>query len=234
MQEPHVEEAVITIRTVLDEYSGYRRARVAVAFSGGKDSIVLAHLVATQLAAVPCKVRPALVHFDVGASEAFHDSREAAELRAHISETMRDPRYTSLFDTSIVNDTCSLRQSVAQFVGDPPRVDVIFMGTRHGDPAAATLSQLLAPTSTGWPCFTRAMPLLHWTNRDIWAYIDAHALRYPAFYSRGFTSAGTGKDDAPHPSLRIANTDMYRHARELDDAENERAGRAPQPELSTA
>jgi 3'-phosphoadenosine 5'-phosphosulfate sulfotransferase (PAPS reductase)/FAD synthetase len=224
-----VDRARATIRSILSAYSGAKRARVALAFSGGKDSIVLLHLVTDELAKASSVSgspgRPTLVYFDVAPQTAFDDTLEAVELRAHISGTLRDPVYTAFFDTAIVGHSTSLRQSVATFVGEPSRFDLIFMGTRQTDPAGATLREPLVPTSSDWPRFLRAMPLLTWTNRDIWAYIDAHGLPYPGLYSRGFTSIGDTRTDRPHPALYNHDTGAYRHARELVDTADERAGR---------
>ena len=226
----NVDAARRVIRSILSQYSGKARCRVALAFSGGKDSIVLLHLVTRELAAMAATSvldcgRPTFVYFDVAPHATFEDTLEATELRAHISATLRDLAYTTFFDTAIVNDSTSLRQSVATFVGAPSRFDVIFMGTRSTDPSAATIREPLAPTSSNWPRFLRAMPLLTWSNSDIWAYIDAHDLPYPALYSRGYTSIGDTRSDRPHPALYVKDTGTYRHARELAHAENERAGR---------
>lgn len=224
-----IAHAKSVIQSVLNDYRGVARSRVALAFSGGKDSIVLLHLVTEALASATATedhARPTLVYFDVSSHATFEDTREATELRAHISATLRNLQYTTFFDTAIVNHSTSLRQSVAAFVDEAaPRFDVIFMGTRSTDPAAATIRDPLARTSTGWPDFIRAMPLLKWSNSDIWRYIDENTLPYPALYSRGFTSIGDARVDLPHPALYVKDTGNYRHARELTHAEDERAGR---------
>lgn len=218
-----------TIQTILGKYSGAARSRVALAFSGGKDSIVLLHLVKEALTAATRpedRTRPTLVYFDVSPHVAFEDTREAVELRAHISATLRNTDYTTFFDTAIVNHSTSLRDSVAAFVGEPAsRFDVIFMGTRSTDPAATTIREPIAITSSGWPRFLRAMPLLSWTNSDIWRYIDTHGLPYPSLYTRGFTSIGDTHSDRPHPALYIEDKGIYKHARELLPTQDERAGR---------
>jgi len=44
----------------------------------------------------------------------------------------------------------------------------IFMGTRKGDPDAATLTGHFSPSSPGWPSFLRVCPLLEWTPSMVW------------------------------------------------------------------
>jgi FAD synthetase len=98
----------------------------------------------------------------------------------------------------------------------------IFMGQREGDPSAAT--EPFSVTSPGWPAIVRINPLLHWTYRQVWEYLDEHSVPYCPLYARGYTSLGQTTNTVPNPTLARGDG-SFRHARELEREEDERAGR---------
>lgn len=192
------------IRNALKTYKG----SLAVAFNGGKDGCVVLDLLHRL---DPCALSNMLVvHF------AMPD--EFPQLAEFVAETRK--RYNlARFQAVSCND---IRTGVVTCLADNPDVRAFITGRRSTDPYAE--QSHCTPSTQGWPVFMRISPILHWTYRDVWHYLRAFQVPYPALYDAGFTSLGSQSSTCRNPALRRADG-TYAPAFELNDAAQERAGR---------
>lgn len=167
-------------------------ARMAIAFSGGKDCVALLHVMESagvNLSRITC------VYWQ--SDEAWPEVVEAVH-----AETAR--RQLSLLvlplppaDTSADRYRLGL-EALRQCM---PRVECLFVGTRRTDPHGHSqfASGALQPTSPGWPPFLRCAPLLDWTTDDVWRLIRANALPVCSLYTtHGHSSLGDTRGEHRH------------------------------------
>jgi len=102
------------------------------------------------------------------------------------------------------------------------------LGTRKNDPNAGSQG-IYAPSSHYMPPFLRVNPILDWTYGNVWYFLRLFNLPYCCLYDEGYTSLGTVKDTLPCPALKKENSDgneeEYWPAYMLKDWDLERAGR---------
>lgn len=61
-----------------------------------------------------------------------------------------------------------MRDALAAYLADMPRLKAVFVGTRRTDPHGAKLTHF-DPTDEGWPAFVRVHPVIDWHYAEIWA-----------------------------------------------------------------
>ncbi len=165
-----------------------RRGRIAVSFSGGKDSTVLLDLVRTIQNDAPA------VWFDSGAE--FDATRAIC---ARYSATVIHPAFTvtdiwkqmgygghaRLNPEARINLQRVLIDEPAERALRQFSACVSAIGIRADESAARRKSAqyhgAIYRTLAG---YVRLCPLLDWTARDIWAYIASRGLAYNAAYDR--------------------------------------------------
>jgi 3'-phosphoadenosine 5'-phosphosulfate sulfotransferase (PAPS reductase)/FAD synthetase len=54
---------------------------------------------------------------------------------------------------------------------DEHGISAILMGNRRTDPWSDNL-KYIDQSSPGWPVFTRVFPILDWTYKDVWAFLQ--------------------------------------------------------------
>jgi FAD synthetase len=197
------------ITRAFDEFG----AGLGVCVSGGKDALVVADIAIRTHAAQGRAFPLSFYHFEL--------PRAFPEIAAALA---RIDRHWGIRVTRV--RAPSLRAGLAAAVARDG-VRAVLLGTRATDPAAH--SEPFAETSPGWPRATRVCPILRWSFRDIWAYIDAAGLPVCSLYERGFTSIGDADTTCPNPRIARPGGAGYRHARELADELAERSGRGARP-----
>lgn len=194
----------------------------AIAFSGGKESVVLLHLIDKVIKENPRLSdgkRPTLVMF----CEEKHKASAMADALLQFTKRLVSTVY-SQYDFDIVNCT-SIKEGISSFQIVHPRIKTFFMGTRLSDSATlASIGKAIVANSSDWPAMVRVMPLFFWSYNDVWAYIDRNDLLYPLPYTQGYTSLSQGDDCRPNPLLRKEDG-SFAHARELKDKSTERKDR---------
>ncbi|WFD35747.1 FAD synthase [Malassezia cuniculi] len=232
-------EAVQTCERALETYGA---ANCALSFNGGKDCIVLAHILAAVLRrkAPNTEGIPKLHGLYVACASPF------PELEDFI-------RYSSSQATGYNIDLTwskgDIRDVLADWTGQNTtysgvshrHIRAMFIGVRRIDPHGAALA-LESPCDPDWPPMMRIHPILNWEYADIWAFLrspvlatnlevsaqgvtggGSHGVPYCILYDRGYTSLGSTFNTRPNPLLEQSGE--YAPAYELQDASAERAGR---------
>ncbi len=195
-------EAVHVIRECAAECE-----RPALLFSGGKDSIVLAHLAIKAFA--PAGLPFPLMHVDTG-----HNFPEVIEYRdryvADIDERLIVASVQDSIDQGRVQDevgprssrnrlqTTTLLDAIAEH-----RFDACFGGARRDEERSRAKERFFSHRDAfgqwdprnqrpePWTIYNtklragehfRVFPLSNWTEIDIWAYIEQEGLRLPSIY----------------------------------------------------
>jgi sulfate adenylyltransferase subunit 2 len=179
--------------------------RPALLFSGGKDSIVLAHLCHRAFMQMPCP----LLHIDTGHNfpetlefrDFFVKKYEARLIVAHVEDSIR--RGTA-HEESGPNPSRNAAQSVTllEAVAEH-RLDGLLGGARRDEEKARAKERFFSHRDANgqwrpkeqrpefWNLVNashqpgehfRIFPLSNWTEMDIWRYIQRHQLEVPALY----------------------------------------------------
>lgn len=211
----HLDHALSLIGNVFESISP---EQCAIAFSGGKESIVLLHLV-YEVLQTKYGYQPWPRCF------MYCDKRESImgmSLKKFAQRHLSTPGYTR-FQLDMIEST-SLREGLEDYTRMYPKIRTFFIGTRSSDPSGSKATGPLEKNTDGWPELTRVMPLFSWQYHQVWDYIDNHELSYPSAYKDGFTSLGLDDGARPNPKLRKSDG-SYGHARELKEKEAERDSR---------
>lgn len=193
-------EAVHIIREVVAEFD-----RPAMLFSGGKDSVVMAHLAAKAF--FPGTVPFPLVHIDTGHNfpEVLQYRDEAVErlkvrlVVGSVQDYIDDGRLQERADgTRNPLQTLPLLETIAE-----NRFDAVFGGGRRDEDKARAKERVISlrdefgqwdPRSQRpelWNLYNgrhrpgqhvRAFPLSNWTELDVWRYIEREDIPLPSLY----------------------------------------------------
>ena len=179
--------------------------RPALLFSGGKDSIVLAHLCYKAFQGLPCP----LLHIDTG-----HNFPETLEFRDRFAKEMGAQLLIARVEESLLKGTVqeesgprpsrnaaqstTLKEAIAHY-----RLDGLLGGGRRDEEKARSKERFFSHRDqhSQWkpkeqrPEFWslvnaerhpgehfRIFPLSNWTELDIWRYIQRHEIELPDLY----------------------------------------------------
>ncbi|MGO1727536.1 sulfate adenylyltransferase subunit CysD [Glutamicibacter ardleyensis] len=193
-------ESIHIIREVLAEFEN-----PGLLFSGGKDSVVVLHLLAK--AVFPARVPIPVVHIDTG-----HNFGEVLKFRdqvvaryglnlvvGSVQEYIDRGELTELPDGT----RNRLQTRVLLDTIEANRFDVVFGGARRDEDKARAKERILSlrdefgvwdPRNQRpeiWNLYNgrhapgghvRAFPISNWTERDIWAYINQEQIELPPIY----------------------------------------------------
>jgi FAD synthetase len=183
--------------------------RIAIAFSGGKDGLVILHLVYTALRNIKMKVLVYALNIN---SSPFDIYIEDAIKRS--SERLSD-RLT--FHTIKCESFVSGLHSI---VSIDPKLSAIIMGRRNDDLKNGSVLPIAELTTPPYPMLWRIYPIREWSYQSVWKYIKHHNLPYCVLYDKGYSSLGNNKESSvPNPELN------GRPADELVSMGTERFGR---------
>ena len=240
-QDSYVSGPISSALNCLDHaYRLYGPESVICSFNGGKDAVVILHLVRAAHAHYyrsqkqQDPVRPRVIYFEH--SNEFPDilsflreSVDRYDLEMLAFET--GTKFAEGLEVLVKQNFPSsmLLQQVDQAVSFPL---AFVLGTRTTDPNAGNQGQF-APSSHYMPPFMRVNPVLEWTYGHVWHFLRLFQLPYCCLYDQGYTSLGTVKNTVPCPALAVAGGTEYSNssipkywpAYMLRDWDQERGGR---------
>lgn len=212
---PRIERALAVLSDALRVFGP---DAVYASFNGGKDAVVIVHLLRAARAALGSSRLPRLVYFDT--------TDDFDEVRQFVYDTCDD--LAADFVVEKLERDVGFVAGLSTLVDRArPRTLAFVLGTRKGDPNSGE-QQAFEPSSEWMPPFMRVNPILDWSYQDIWAFLRYFQLPYCSLYDRGYTSLGSKSTTLPNPALCV-DDGTYRPAYELSDAALERAGRQESP-----
>lgn len=189
---------------------------IGIAFNGGKDSTVMLHIITSMYPEHPF---PVYYHLDV--DDTFEEEMEFVLERIPILY----PKLVVSVHRTDGNSTAALKD----FLSKNPFIKLMMIGLRASDTTSDVAMQEFMETEDPYPAgIIRCHPLLSFSYRNIWTYIDWYGLEYCSLYDKGFSSIGAKSTTKPNPSLISNNTTTipnYKGARFLVKEEDERLGR---------
>jgi FAD synthetase len=202
-----VEKSLKVINQALNKYE-----HVSLSFNGGKDSIVIFHLLRFAL---HCRNKTlddvTIIHFTTNNS--------FKEMDDFINETCK----TYKFKLVRIDGTKGIKEGLKNLLFDYPDIDCVIQGVRRTDPHGEKLDYF-TETDKSWPKLMRVSPILDWSYRDVWTFLKNLGIPYCSLYDQGYTSLGTRVDTFPNDALKIAPNEFL-PAWQLQDGKLERAGR---------
>jgi FAD synthetase len=194
-------------------FTRYGSEEVSVCYNGGKDCIVMLHLVHA-------------VHQRKFAGKRLNslyirEPNTFQEVDIFITE--------SILKYNLENKTISkpMKAALKQLLDEDKAVQATVLGTRDGDPGAE-YQDAFSPTDGDWPKIMRVNPILRWRYQDVWTFLRGLSVPYPSLYDQGYTSLGNPENTQPNPALRFSDdkgVSRYHPAYMLEDGSLERQGR---------
>eukprot|EP01105_Mastigella_eilhardi_P024537 TRINITY_DN642_c0_g1_i1.p1 TRINITY_DN642_c0_g1~~TRINITY_DN642_c0_g1_i1.p1 ORF type:complete len:233 (+),score=60.54 TRINITY_DN642_c0_g1_i1:95-700(+) len=157
---------------IADTLCSYGANQLAFSFNGGKDAVVVLHLLNTLLRHIASGGVHQLtaVYFD------GHD--EFPEVTQFID--LCELRY----GLRVIRVGAGIKQGLAEVLAVHP-FQAIFLGTRRTDPHGANLGDF-ALTDPGWPRLMRIFPIIDWGYHDVWDFMQAENVPYCSLYDAGY------------------------------------------------
>jgi phosphoadenosine phosphosulfate reductase len=174
-------------REIIREAYGKFGKDVALAFSGGKDSTTLLHLVRTCFDGdLPWKI----FTLDTGA--------EFAEIKQFMEKLAREWGFDIIvLRNNEIADSATFPKDKAACCYQRKVIPVnkaiidhnlkaLMTAVRWDEQAARVNEQFFAPRDK--PPHVRVQPILHFREIDVWSYIKKHSLPYCDLYKKGYRS----------------------------------------------
>jgi len=212
--DPHMREVVEGSLKVVEEcFARFPPESVSVCYNGGKDCIVMLHLVHAYFQK----------HFPDKQLKSFYISEEKTfpELDQFLTSSVAAYNLqNSVFQGP-------LKPGLGRMIAEDPSIQATVLGVREGDPGSCYISTF-SPTDGDWPKMMRVHPVLAWQYADVWTFLRALSIPYPVLYDQGYTSLGNPENTVRNPAL--AYTDplgetRFHPAHMLKDPAMERKGR---------
>jgi FAD synthetase len=184
--------------------------KLGFAFNGGKESTIVFDMV--------IKYIPRTVMSDIKFFYMPHD-HDFPDLHNFIMKIVNNHDIELLEYKTVKDAITDLKNKYG--------IDAILMGSRKTDPGCNDLN-IFSPTDEGYPNIIRINPIIDWSYRGVWEYIDNHNLEVCSLYNMGYTSIGNKTNTFPNYLLFNSNgngNDRYIHAKYLPDGTRERIGR---------
>lgn len=209
-KDSYVSPAIQSALNTLDHaYRLYGPSSVICSFNGGKDAVVILHLVRAIHAKYynstgETPIRPRSVY--------FNNDNEFSEVTSFLEESVNAYDLDMVAFESGVGFAAGLDILVKNNYIQGSAVNVLPMafvlGTRESDPNAMGQDSF-CPSSHWMPPFMRVNPVLNWNYGLVWHFLRLFKLPYCSLYDEGYTSLGTTKDTHPCPALEVNRGDGH-------------------------
>lgn len=195
------------IQVLMDALRLYGPDAVVGSYNGGKDAVVIFHLLRACVAEYSrqknIKVAPKVIYFD--------KEDEFDEVRDLVQNTC-----TKYNVDLITFNNMGFVEGLTRLITDAAGKPMAFvLGTREGDPNSGGQTYF-TPSSDWMPPFMRVNPIIDWNYGTIWKFLLGYKLPYPSLYDRGYTSVGGKRDTLPNPFL-LREDGSYNPAHMLSD-----------------
>jgi len=203
-KDSYVSPAIQSALNTLDHaYRLYGPNSVICSFNGGKDAVVILHLVRAIHAKYynstgETPIRPRAVY--------FNNNDEFSEVTSFLEESI------NMYDLDMVafehgvgfSDGLDIlvKNNYVQGTAEVVVPMAFVLGTRESDPNAVGQDSF-CPSSHWMPPFMRVNPILDWNYGLVWHFLRLFKLPYCSLYDQGYTSLGTIKDTHPCPALAV-------------------------------
>lgn len=186
MEMPLEEKERYSKRIIQEAYERYGKD-MAIAFSGGKDSTTLLHLVKTTFdSRIPWKV------FTLDTTVEFKEIREfihkvAEEWNLELVSLRNDEALKTIEIAKDKAECCYLLKAVPinKAIVDYG-IKALMTAVRWDEQEARVNEEFFTPREN--PKHMRVQPILHFKEIDIWAYIKKHNIPYCELYKKGYRS----------------------------------------------
>ncbi len=152
---------------------GLSYGRCGIAFSGGKDSTVILHLVRQIDPSVPCIFLDHGRHFPE--TYEFVDTIENVQT---ISKTDWEPDPEACCGFAKID---LIQKAIREL-----ELDTLFVGIRRDEHPARNIRRYKETFSD----HTRVYPILDWTVEDVWDFLNRKDVSVNSLYSKGYMSIG--------------------------------------------
>ena len=237
-KDSYISPAIQSALNTLDHaYRLYGPDSVICSFNGGKDAVVILHLVRAIHAkhfnsTGDTPIRPRSVY--------FNNDNEFSEVTSFLEDSVDEYDLDMVAFEHGVGFAAGLdilvKNNYMQVGGETALPMAFVLGTRESDPNAKGQDSF-CPSSHWMPPFMRVNPVLDWNYGLVWHFLRLFELPYCSLYDQGYTSLGTTKDTYPCPALAVNrgdesavgtinnNVPKFWPAYMLVDWDQERAGR---------
>lgn len=176
--------------------------KLGFAFNGGKESTVVFNLLLNY------GHYKSVIYFNVTSNHDF------PEIRLFLKSVSKKYDITILEYSDIKEAIIDLK--------DKYKITGILMGCRKTDPHCSGLD-IFSPTDKSFPNTIRINPIINWSYKDVWDYIEENNVNVCKLYEKGYTSIGDTSNTFPNYLLFEHN--KYKYAKYMNIDEKERVGR---------
>lgn len=176
-------------RIIQEAFERFRSEEMATTFTGGKDSTVVLHLMRTVFdGQVPIPVLNIDTSVKFPEIYAFRD-RLATEWGFRLIVARNDEALKTIRIAEDPKECCfQLKASVLNRAIREHGWKAVFTAVRWDEQEARANEVYFSPRTD--PEHTRIQPILHFTEEDIWAYIEKYDVPRVSLYDQGYRSLG--------------------------------------------
>lgn len=229
-----------SITTLSDSFKSLESPKeLILGFNGGKDSVVMFHLVRSVFNFVSSEEDkivtflkdngyesslPDFAHKISSCRYVFFEHKEEEEFKEVLDYCQN---FEAEYDLKIEKFEGKIKEDL-QYLVENEGATTVIVGNRRTDPYSQDL-KAVQDSSEGWPKFLRIHPILNWTYQEIWQFLHFFKFDVCWLYKEGYTSLGLVHKTQKNPYLKIedssSDSEKYLPAWHLLDDEKERESR---------
>ncbi|XP_050544766.1 FAD synthase-like isoform X2 [Daktulosphaira vitifoliae] len=203
-----------TYMIIKESFEKYTLKTMFLSFNGGKDCVVLLHLLLTLVNELKISDPIKTVYFQ--SNDQFLEEEEYVHYIAK--------KYN--LDLEIING--DLKHGLESFLERNTAFCASLIGTRQSDTGSTKL-KYFQKTDPEWPQLMRIHPIMNWNYDTVWSFLRQFSIPYCCLYDKGYTSLGNKSKSKPNPHLKyidektgevqylpaflLQNSDTERHSR---------------------